>query len=126
MHKIYYFVLCFTLFLSACTDVENPVSSTPPPAAPTEFAGGEKRFNSNCAGCHGIGAIGTDRGPTFISKIYEPNHHGDAAFHIAVKSGVRQHHWNFGNMPKISGVDKDDVKQIVLYVRWLQRENGIH
>ncbi len=125
MQKTTYFALCFAFFLGACTDVENPVSSTPPPAAPAEFSEGEKRFNNNCAGCHGIGAAGTDRGPTFISKIYEPNHHGDPAFHLAVKRGVRQHHWNFGNMPKISGVAKEEVDQIIAYIRWIQRENKI-
>jgi len=122
--------LCIALlsiaFLNACTsEPENTISTKPPPAAPTELSGGEKLFNNNCAGCHGIGAAGTDRGPTFISKIYEPNHHGDAAFHMAVKRGVRQHHWHFGNMPKISGVAKEEVNQIISYVRWLQKENGI-
>lgn len=125
MTKTYYAALFFSIFLSACTGSENPVSTEPPPTAPSEFAGGEKLFNNNCAGCHGIGATGTDRGPSFISKIYEPSHHGNPAFHIAVKRGVRQHHWNFGNMPKISGVAKDEVNQIILYVRWLQKEKGI-
>lgn len=125
MNKTLFVALFLAVFLSACTDSDNPIPTEPPPAAPTELSGGEKLFNNNCAGCHGIGAAGTDRGPTFISKIYEPNHHGNPAFHIAVKQGVRQHHWDFGNMPKISGVAKDEVDQIIAYVRWIQKENGI-
>ncbi len=124
-HKIVFTALLFTIFLSACTDSGQSISTEPPPPAPSELSGGEKLFNNNCAGCHGIGAVGTDRGPTFISKIYEPNHHADPTFHMAVKNGVRQHHWDFGNMPKISGVAKEEVDQIIAYVRWLQRENGI-
>lgn len=117
--------LLFIILLSACTDSDAPSPDEPVPAAPTEFSAGEQLFNNNCAGCHGKGAKGSDRGPTFISKIYEPGHHGDGAFHMAVKRGVRAHHWNFGNMPKISGVSQSEVDQIIGYVRWLQRENGI-
>ena len=119
------FPLILLTLLSACDVSEPPSSSVPPPSAPTEFAEGEKLFNNTCAGCHGSGAQGTDRGPTFISKIYEPSHHGDSAFHLAVQRGVRQHHWDFGNMPKISGISKEEVDQVIGYIRWIQRENGI-
>ncbi len=119
------FPLMLIMLLSACDGSGTPSSRTPPPPAPAEFSEGENLFNKTCAGCHGPGAQGTDRGPTFISKIYEPSHHGDSAFHLAVKRGVQKHHWNFGNMPKISGVSKNEVDQIIGYIRWIQRENGI-
>ena len=125
MKKHFLFGLFFTAVLSACTNPGTPASTEAPPPAPAEFADGEKLFNSNCMGCHGPGAKGTDRGPTFISKIYEPSHHGDPAFQLAVKRGVRQHHWGFGNMPEISGVSEAEVDHIIGYIRWLQRENGI-
>ncbi len=112
-------------WLSACTETASPPGLSASRPAPAEFAEGERLFTSNCAGCHGIGAQGTDRGPTFLSKIYEPSHHGDAAFHMAVKNGVRAHHWQFGNMPKISGVSPEELTQIISYIRWIQRENGI-
>jgi len=44
---------------------------------------------------------------------------------LAVKNGVRQHHWPFGSMPPIPGVSKAEVSQIIAYVRTLQRANGI-
>jgi len=86
---------------------------------------GKKRFEQNCASCHGQQAVGSDKGPTLIHKYYEPNHHGDAAFFRAVASGVKQHHWRFGNMPAVSGVTPRDVQQIINYVRWLQQQKGI-
>jgi len=39
--------------------------------------------------------------------------------------GVKAHHWQFGNMPKIEAVTPGDVDQIVKYVRWLQRRAGM-
>ena len=80
---------------------------------------------ANCSACHGVGGVGTKQGPPLVHKIYEPNHHGDAAFQNAAANGVRSHHWQFGNMPKIDGVTTDDVDQIVKYVRWLQKQAGV-
>jgi mono/diheme cytochrome c family protein len=107
-------------------------SSTPPkPAAvgggpvPAEFQTGEATFNANCSLCHGKQAAGTDHGPPLVHKVYEPNHHGDEAFQRAAANGVKAHHWEFGNMPKIDAVKPDDVDKIVKYVRWLQRQAGI-
>ncbi|MFY9269174.1 MAG: cytochrome c [Candidatus Manganitrophaceae bacterium] len=103
----------------------SPSQTGPVPKAPTEMAKGEALFNTHCAKCHGEGARGTDHGPTFLSKIYEPNHHGDPAFQMAARNGVRAHHWNFGDMPRIDGVQPEEVAEIIRYVRWLQKEAGI-
>jgi mono/diheme cytochrome c family protein len=92
---------------------------------PAELAKGEVLFNTHCATCHGQRAAGTDHGPSFLSNIYEPNHHADASFQLAVRNGVRSHHWPFGNMPPIDGVSEADVNDIVGYIRWLQRQAGI-
>jgi cytochrome c len=100
-------------------------SSESKPAVPAELRPGETLFNNNCARCHGERGTGTSNGPPLVHKIYEPNHHGDAAFQRAAALGVRAHHWQFGDMPKIPGVMSADVDQIVAYVRWLQRQAGI-
>jgi len=92
---------------------------------PAEFQTGETTFNANCSACHGNQAAGTDHGPPLVHKVYEPNHHGDPAFQRAAAEGVKAHHWEFGNMPKITTVTPADVDQIVKYVRWLQRQAGI-
>ena len=94
-------------------------------SAPPELREGEQKFNANCSICHGIGGVGTTHGPPFLHKVYEPNHHGDAAFQRAAANGVKAHHWQFGDMPKIDTVKPDDVDQIVQYVRWLQKQAGI-
>jgi len=93
---------------------------------PEDYQAGEERFNALCSRCHGVHARGTDQGPPLVHKIYEPSHHGDFAFLRAAAQGVRAHHWDFGNMPKIAEASPDDVQLIIQYVRWLQREAGIH
>lgn len=96
-----------------------------PASVPVEFKKGEAAFNANCARCHGERGVGTSQGPPLVHKIYEPNHHGDAAFQRAAALGVRAHHWSFGDMPKIATATPADVDEIIKYVRWLQRQAGI-
>ena len=87
---------------------------------------GKQAFDINCASCHGENAVGQHGvAPPLVHKIYEPNHHGDESFQLAVVVGVRAHHWKFGNMPAIEGLTRADVKTIIAYVRELQRHNGI-
>lgn len=94
-------------------------------SANAEF--GKRAFDAKCADCHGANAAGQDGvAPPLVHKIYEPSHHGDAAFLLAAKNGVRAHHWRFGSMPAVEGVTDGDVKMIVAYVRELQRANGIN
>ncbi|MEX0869539.1 MAG: cytochrome c [Nitriliruptoraceae bacterium] len=86
---------------------------------------GAELFTNNCAACHGPGAQGSAAGPPLVHEIYEPGHHGDEAFQLAVANGVRAHHWPFGDMPPVSGLDRAEVADIVADVRGLQREAGI-
>jgi len=102
------------------------VSVMLPESLMDEAAIGKRAFDAFCASCHGANAAGQDGvAPPLIHKIYEPSHHGDAAFHRAAQQGVRAHHWSFGNMPPVEGLTRADVNAIVSYVRALQRENGI-
>lgn len=93
---------------------------------PQEFQEGHAQFHEFCSRCHGPGGSGTKNGPPLIHKIYEPSHHADITFFRAAQNGVRAHHWQFGNMPKIEGVTKEQVRNIVAYIRWKQRQAGIH
>lgn len=113
--------------LPACVQEDHAASVSPEafPPTPASHAGGEAKFEQFCARCHGPKATGTDQGPPLVHRIYEPSHHGDMAFQRAAANGVRAHHWQFGNMPKIDGASPDDVRQITDYVRWLQRQAGI-
>ncbi len=86
---------------------------------------GAALYNESCAVCHGANTQGTDSGPTFMSSIYHPGHHGDEAFFRAAQFGVRAHHWGFGNMPAILTVNRVELTKIIRYVRELQVANGI-
>ncbi|MHA7774785.1 c-type cytochrome [Roseibium sp. M-1] len=87
---------------------------------------GERVFNDYCAACHGRKAAGQEGiAPPLIYRIYEPSHHADGSFFLAVRQGVRAHHWPFGNMPPVEGLTDRQVEQIVAYIRVLQRTNGI-
>lgn len=92
-------------------------------------AQGKALFEKHCAACHGLDLMGNEKGdkkgPPLLHKIYEPSHHGDAAFQLAAKNGVVAHHWKFGDMPPVPGVTPDDVAHITAYVRAEQRKVGI-
>ncbi|MBU2866005.1 c-type cytochrome [Pacificibacter marinus] len=88
---------------------------------------GKRAFDATCAACHGTNAAGqVGVAPPLVHKIYEPSHHGDDAFQRAAASGVRAHHWRFGDMPPVDGVTRGDVTMIIAYIRELQRANGIN
>lgn len=98
-----------------------------PAALSAKAAAGKTYFDAACASCHGANAAGQDGiAPPLVHKIYEPSHHGDAAFLVAVRDGARQHHWLFGSMLPVEQILTDgEIALIILYVRELQRENGI-
>lgn len=104
---------------SSRVDVEIPELS---PVAQA----GQEAFRVHCAECHGAAAGGTDKGPPLVHRWYHPNHHADAAFLLAARRGVPQHHWNFGNMPPQPQVGERSIRQITEYVRELQRANGVY
>ncbi|GAA3713229.1 hypothetical protein GCM10022421_20590 [Oceanisphaera sediminis] len=87
---------------------------------------GKLAYQDNCASCHGADLNGTRKGPPFIHKVYEPSHHGDEAFYRAAANGVRAHHWRFGDMPPVAGVTREEVGDIIAYIREQQRQQGIH
>lgn len=116
------------------------LADTPSPAAPgapamvevampalSETAqAGQAAFSAHCAVCHGAQADGRlGLGPPLIHRIYEPGHHGDMAFRLAPLRGVRAHHWRFGDMPPVPGLQEDEMTAIIAFVREVQRANGI-
>lgn len=87
---------------------------------------GDAAYHRHCAACHGPDGAG-QRGiaPPLVHPIYEPDHHGDGAFHAAVRFGVIAHHWPYGDMPAQPHVTEAEVEAIIAFVRALQRANGI-
>lgn len=95
-----------------------------PAQDPTLVAAGDDLYQANCASCHGSDLRGTDQGPSHLSVVYEPNHHGDEAFAFAVEFGVLQHHWPYGPMERVEGLSDEDVEAIIAFVRENQRVHG--
>lgn len=95
------------------------------PELSTVAVRGQVAFDANCAQCHGKNAAGGDKGPPLVHNIYNPGHHGDQAFLLATKRGVRRHHWPYGDMPPQPQVSGAEITAIVKYVRELQVANGI-
>lgn len=86
---------------------------------------GQARYQIVCARCHGVDLEGSAEGPPLIDDIYVSSHHGDLSFYHAVKNGVKQHHWKFGDMPMLTGLTPEQVSDIVLFVRGNQRLAGL-
>lgn len=109
----------------ASTGQAAPAAVVLPAAFSDQAKMGERVFNAVCAACHGAAAAGTDVGPPLVHRIYEPSHHGDHAFEMAVANGVRAHHWTFGDMPPQPALTRADLNTVIAYIRELQRANGI-
>lgn len=110
--------------VAACSAGDTSESTLTAQVSPDVVATGAELYAANCAECHGIDLRGTDRGPSHLSIVYEPNHHSDAVFLLAVRNGVRAHHWDFGPMLPVEGLSDDEVSAIVAYVRDNQAEHG--
>tara|TARA_R110000787_G_scaffold63679_11_gene144045 strand:- start:138124 stop:138525 length:402 start_codon:yes stop_codon:yes gene_type:complete len=110
-----------TVFAGEHWKFQDPVE----PKMSPELNLGKMNYDAYCASCHGKTARGTDKGPTFISRIYHPGHHSDGAFFLAPKQGARAHHWQFGNMKSIPEVNDSQLQYIVEYVRAVQQANGL-
>ncbi len=70
---------------------------------PVLVAMGADLYEASCAACHGSDLRGTDKGPSHLSILYQPGHHGDGAFQIAVLFGSNAHLFLFGRMPRVEG-----------------------
>ena len=117
-------VMSLLPLILGCEPRPSSVAGFDPGPVPGELAQGERGYDRSCRPCHGPLGTGTEAGPPLVHEIYEPNHHSDAAFRLAVTRGVRAHHWTFGNMPPL-GMDSASIAEVTAYVRWLQRKAGI-
>lgn len=117
-------IILIVVTVAACT--RPPEQPSPDDAtAIGDIASGRELYAANCAQCHGADLRGSSQGPPHIDPIYEPNHHADVSFRLAIARGAPQHHWNFGAMPPIAGLTDQDVTDIIAHVREQQRAAGI-
>lgn len=122
--RLFALAAVMALLVAACGTTTDPGDSGIPPQDPELVKLGDDLYQASCAECHGSDLRGTDRGPSHLSSVYEPNHHVDVAFLLAVQRGTPAHHWNFGSMPPITGLTPEDVTAIVAFVREQQRLQG--
>ncbi len=122
-------VVLIALTLVACDVPEGVGSSNPLYLPPQGFVGdinqGKLLYDTNCLSCHGVEGRGTQAGPPLVHDTYNPRHHADLSFNLAVKNGVPSHHWDFGDMKPVPGVSPEGVTHITKYVREKQRQAGI-
>lgn len=116
--------LCAFLPLASVAYGEN--QGQPPEGMPFKYGQGYEKYQNSCAQCHGTDLDGTDEGPSLLHGYYKPSHHSDFAFFRAIEQGTPQHHWNFGDMKPVEGVDKQEAGAIVKFVRWFQRGSGLY
>jgi mono/diheme cytochrome c family protein len=107
-------------FVVACGS-DEPQSG---PSASADVVRGAEVYASSCASCHGADLRGTDKGPSHLSIVYEPGHHGDGSFRSAIANGSPQHHWEFGDMEPVEGLSDDDVEAVIAFVRGEQERLG--
>lgn len=81
-------------------------------------------YQARCASCHGEDLRGTDKGPSQLSIVYEPNHHSDESYRLAIRNGVGQHHWGFGNMPAVEDITDEQIELVIDYIRSQQQTLG--
>lgn len=80
------------VLIAGCSDDGDIAEPGIPPQNADLVAEGAVLYEASCAECHGSDLRGTDQGPSHLSEIYEPNHHADIAFLLAVQRGSRAHH----------------------------------
>ena len=116
-------LICVVSGLAAVTGACGSDTTTPAAAATTSELGAEV-YASSCASCHGDDLRGTEKGPSHLSIVYEPNHHRDDSFRSAIANGAAEHHWDFGDMEPVEGLSDDDVEAVIAYVRSEQQRQG--
>lgn len=106
----------FVVAAAACGSDGSDVAISP--------GDGAALYAANCALCHGTDLRGTEMGPSQLSMVYEPGHHPDDSFRAAISNGVTPHHWQFGPMPPVAGLDDDEIDAIIAHIRDIQKREG--
>ena len=93
---------------------------------PFHLGMGQLLYQQYCSACHGSDLGGTNQGPPLVHPFYKPSHHGDDSFYRAALKGVRQHHWNFGDMPPVAGMTAKKMDQLLPYLRYYQQQKNLY
>jgi putative heme-binding domain-containing protein len=80
----------------------------------TTEAPGQRPYNSNCAGCHGLDGRGSDKGPNIAASV-NVRHLSDARVSSIIAEGIPG-----TGMPAFHSLGKQQTRAIVGYIRILQ------
>jgi mono/diheme cytochrome c family protein len=114
--------MAIAVLLVACAGDNVEPETIVPLAADAD---GSTVYEARCASCHGTDLGGTDKGPSQLSIVYEPGHHGDDAYRSAIRNGAQQHHWGFGAMPVIESITDEQIEAVISYIRGEQQRLGL-
>jgi len=107
-------VLILNFFITSC-------SVEPRKTVPEEYKAGQKHYHRICANCHGPDAMGGNRAPKLIQKIYSTDAYSDEKFVQIILNGS-----NSGSMPSLEGKLSDkEIQQVIKYIRYLQRVSDL-
>ncbi|MDE0267728.1 MAG: cytochrome c [Acidimicrobiaceae bacterium] len=120
--KVFLALASAIMMITACA-ADDVTSSDDDPSL-QDRADGIAVYQAHCASCHGSDLRGTDRGPSLFSIVYEPGHHSDTAFRLAIRNGTRQHHWRFGDMPPVDNITDNEIEAVIAYIRNEQNRFG--
>lgn len=117
--------LRFTALLMFLSIYAAPAFAADEVEIPFHLAKGQMLYEKYCSSCHGLQLDGSDKGPPLVHAFYKPSHHGDKSFYRAVLKGVKQHHWNFGDMEPVAGMTPKKMDSLMPYVRYYQQQKKL-
>ena len=86
---------------------------------------GEAIYRANCSACHGDDLRGASTGPSLLYDIYGPDQLTDAGITDAIRNGVEEQRWNFGEMPANGALGDSQIDQIIAHIRSVQSTEGL-
>ena len=122
--RIFFLIISLAVGLSFSNSAETAEQAVAP-KVPAQLNLNKLLYGKYCSECHGIDLRGTDKGPPFLHRVYHPGNHGDQSFYTASLKGAKAHHWKFGDMKPVQGVNRGIVASIVQYVRFVQKAVGL-
>ena len=86
---------------------------------------GEAIYQANCSACHGDDLRGASTGPSLLYDIYGPDELADEEIAAAIREGVEEQRWDFGDMPANGALGDSQIDQIIDHIRTVQSTEGL-
>lgn len=82
-------------------------------------------YRANCSACHGDDLRGASTGPSLLLTIYGPEELPDEAIRDAVRNGVSEERFEFGEMPANGALGDERIDLIIDHIRDVQAAEGL-